>query len=274
MQEPQVEELEIRLFLEAINAQYGYDFRDYASPSMQRRVRAVLTKSGVAHLGELQHQLIRSPQQFTWVLGLLTIHVTDLFRDPKFYLAFRERVVPILRTYPQIKIWNAGCATGEEVYSMAILLSDEGLSQRVQIYATDLSTTALNQAREGVYPEAHLEVFTQSYLAAGGKREFASYVTRAYGNLAFNEGLRKNIVFFQHDLVSDSAPGEMQVILCRNVLIYFNAALRGRVSRGFGAALCRNGFLCLGRNESLPSEIETGFSPYVREQRIYRHEAA
>lgn len=274
MQDPQVEELEIRLFLEAINARYGYDFRDYASQSMQRRVRAVLSKSGAAHLGELQHQIISDPQQFAWVPGLLTIHATDLFRDPKFYVAFRERVVPVLRTYPQVKIWNAGCSTGEEVYSLAILLTDEGLGQRIQIYATDLSATTLQQAREGVYPEARLEAFTHSYLAAGGKRDFDSYVTRAYGNLAFSEGLRKNIVFFQHDLVSDSAPGEMQVILCRNVLIYFNAALRERVLIGFGAALCYNGFLCLGRNESLPMGIEAGFSPFVRDQRIYRHEAA
>jgi chemotaxis protein methyltransferase CheR len=274
MRDPQLEELEIRLFLEAINARYGYDFRDYASPSIHRRVRAALLRSGAANLGELQHRVLYSQEQFTAVLGALTIQVTELFRDPQFYLAFREQVVPILKTYPQVKIWNAGCATGEEVYSVSVLVQEEGLADRVQIYATDLNESALEQAREGVYPEAQLRDVAGTYRATGGKRPFESYVTRAYGNLTFIEAVRKNIVFFQHDLVSDFAPGEMQVILCRNVLIYFNALLRARVIGSFAEALCHRGFLCLGRNETLPLDVESGFVPFAREQRIYRLEAA
>jgi len=274
MRDELAEDIETRLFLEAVNARYGYDFRNYAPPSIQRRLRVALTKSGAANLGELQHRMLHDPAAFAWIVGTLTIQVTELFRDPAFYLAFRNKVVPVLRTYPQIKIWNAGCATGEEAYSLAILLLDEGLADRMQIYATDLSTPALHQAREGVYPDSQLESFGSSYLAAGGKRSFASYCSRAYGHLTFSESVRKNIVFFQHDLVSDHAPGEMQVIFCRNVLIYFNASLRERVLKTFDTALCHHGFLCLGRNESLPIESLGSFESYVMEQRIYRHEAA
>jgi chemotaxis protein methyltransferase CheR len=274
MRNEQVEEVEISLFLDAVKARYGYDFRDYAPSSIRRRVRAVLAKSGLENLGELQHRMLHNPQAFAWIVGTLTVQVTELFRDPDFYRAFRDRVVPVLKTYPQIKVWNAGCATGEEAYSLAVLMADEGLVERVQIYATDLSASALDRAREGVYPEAQLESFSNAYVAAGGREPFASFYVRKYGNVTFSEALRKHIVFFQHDLTSDHSLGEMQVIFCRNVLIYFNAALRERVLQTFGAALCHRGFLCLGRNEGLPVEAPLGFETYVKEQRIYRYEGA
>jgi chemotaxis protein methyltransferase CheR len=269
----QVDEIEVRLLLEAINARYGYDFRDYASRSMRRRVHSALLKSGAAHLGELQHRVLHDPSVFSLVVSMLTVQVTELFRDPEFYRAFREHVLPVLRTYPQIKIWHAGCATGEEVFSTAILLAEAGLSERAQVYATDISSNALVHAREGMYPESRLEEFTKNYEAVGVSRPFTDFYTRAYGNITFNEPLRKNVVFFQHDLVSGYALGEMHVIFCRNVLIYFNTPLRAEVMGTFRAALCRGGFLCLGRHERLSDTAKEGFEPYLDAARVYKREA-
>ncbi|HTM46267.1 MAG TPA: protein-glutamate O-methyltransferase CheR [Polyangiaceae bacterium] len=264
------EELEVGLLLEAINARYGYDFRDYAPGTIQRRMRNALKKSGAANLGDLQHRVLTDPDVFALVFSSLTIQVTEMFRDPTFYLAFRERVVPMLRTYPHIKIWHAGCATGEEVYSTAILLAEEGLSERTQIYATDISSAAIDLAREGIYPEQRIGEFVRSYSAAGGKGSIQSFLTTGYGNLTFNQSVRQNIVFFQHDLVSDYALGEMQVVLCRNVLIYFGTTLAGKVISTLRDAVCRGGFLCLGRSERLPNRLDLGFEEYVDDERIYR----
>jgi chemotaxis protein methyltransferase CheR len=264
------DELEIRLVLEAIHAKYGYDFRDYASDSMQRRVQAVLAKSGVAHFGELQHRLLTEPAFFASLLGGLTVQLSEMFRDPRFYRAFRERVIPVLRTYPQLKIWHAGCASGEEVYTTAIILFEENLYERTQIYATDVSATALEQAREGVYAEEHAARFSENYRQSGGKHELSDYYSCAYGRVAVRELLRKNVVFFQHDLVSDYALGEMHVIFCRNVLIYFGARLRERVLEMFARGLYRGGFLCLGGSERLPKTSTALFEDYAAEQRVYR----
>ena len=267
----EVEDIEVRLLLEAIHARYGYDLRDYMTGSMRRRVLAALAKTQARNLGDLQHQLLSDPALFASVLDHLMVQVSEMFRDPQFFLSLRREIVPLMRTYPQLKIWHAGCASGEEVYSMAILLAEEGLSDRTQIYATDLSPQALESAREGVYAADLAPRFAESYRAAGGTGAFDTYVSAAYDRIAIKASLRRNILFFQHNLVSDQTPGEMQVILCRNVLIYFDADLRRRVVTKLGSGLCRGGFLCLGMSEPMPVTTDgTVFREHVMHHRIYR----
>jgi chemotaxis protein methyltransferase CheR len=270
----EVEALEIRLVLEAIYAQYGYDLRDYTTSSMNRRVMAALRNSGLAHLGELQHKLLTDREFFTTVLDALTVRVTELFRDPGFHLTFRERVVPLLRTYPRFKIWHAGCASGEEVYTSAILLTEENLYERSQIYATDISEQALEQARAGIFSEQDVQKFAQNYAQAGGTGRFEDYFSSGYGRMVVREALRRNIVFFHHDLVTDFALGEMHVIFCRNVLIYFGSALRDRVLGMIAGSLRHGGFLCLGQSESLPASAAAAFTDFSPRERIFRRSAA
>jgi chemotaxis protein methyltransferase CheR len=265
-----IEDIEVRLVLEAINARYGYDFRDYSPESMRRRVQAALARSGADNLGVLQHRLLLEPEFFASLIDDLTVQVSEMFRDPTFYRAFREQVVPMLRTYPQLKIWHAGCASGEEVYATAILLSEENLYERTQIYATDMSGRAVEQAREGIYPASQAELFSDNYLQSGGKKRLADYYSSAYGRIAVHDKLKRNVVFFQHDLVSDYALGEMQVVFCRNVLIYFGESLRERVVRVFADSLCRGGFLCLGGSERMSPSRTDLFSAFVSAERIYR----
>jgi chemotaxis protein methyltransferase CheR len=266
----QATELEARLILEAIHAGYGYDFRAYASDSMRRRLEAAAAKLGVTHLGELQHRVLREPEAFAAVLDVLTVRVTEMFRDPAFYRGFRQHVIPVLRTYPQLKIWHAGCASGEEVYATAILLSEEGIGERAQVYATDVSLVAVQQTREGVYPEAEFDSFEQNYRAAGGEADFSRYFSRAYGSVAVLPSLKRNVHVFQHDLVSDYSLGEMHLIFCRNVLIYFGERLRARVFELFGDGLIRGGFLCLGSSETLPSAERPKYHDISAPLRIYR----
>lgn len=270
-----VEEIEIRLFLEALYARYGVDLRGYSAASIRRRVLAALERSGLAHLGELQHAVLRDPARFAAVVEDLTVHVTEMFRDPAFYQAFRARVVPILRTYPLLRIWHAGCATGEEVYASAILLSEAGLYDRVQIYATDISAQALARARRGTYAAAALAPFTHNYRQGGGTADFARWCTAAYDGIAMQDGLRRNILFLQHDLVSDHVFGEFHVVFCRNVLMYFGRELRERVLGKLAESLCPGGFLCLGAGERLePSGHARDFAPFAAGERIYRYEGA
>jgi chemotaxis protein methyltransferase CheR len=269
-----IEEIEVRLVLEAINARYGYDFRGYSPDSMRRRVQAALARSGAKNLGLMQHRLLTEPDFFVSLLDDLTVQVSEMFRDPSFYLAFREQVVPTLRTYPQLKIWHAGCATGEEVYATAILLSEENLYDRTQIYATDMSGRAVDQAREGIYPAAQADLFSDNYRQSGGKQRLADYYSSAYGRIAVHDKLKRNVVFFQHDLVSDYALGEMQVVFCRNVLIYFSDPLRARVLGVFADSLCRGGFLCLGGSEHMPLSRAELFGDFSVAERIYRRREA
>jgi chemotaxis protein methyltransferase CheR len=264
------EELEVRLLLEAIHARYGYDFRQYAPDSMLRRVRAAAAKVGAKHLGELQHRLLHEPELFAMVLDVLTVRVTEMFRDPPFYRALRQLVLPVLRTYPQLKIWHAGCASGEEVYATAVLLSEAGLYERAQIYATDMSSVAVEQTREGVYLDTMLIEFEKNYRRAGGEAEFDGYFSRAYGRVSVRPALKKNVHVFQHDLVSDYSLGEMQVIFCRNVLIYFGDELRQRAFALFADALCHGGFLCLGASEALPPPQRALYRELSPNERIYR----
>jgi chemotaxis protein methyltransferase CheR len=268
------EAIEQRLVLEAIFQKYGYDLRNYAPESITRRLRACLARTGLSHLGELQHRVLESAEFFSNVIDELTVQVSEMFRDPAFYRAFRERVLPVLRTYPEIKIWHAGCASGEEAYTSAILLMEEQLLERAQIYATDLSARAIERAREGVYSSNQSALFSENYTRAGGKRRFEDHCSSAYGKFTISEPLRQSVVFFQHDLVTDYALGEMQVIFCRNVLIYFGAELRARVLAMFEKSLCRGGFLCLGANESLPAAFSNGFAEISANDRIFQRRVA
>ena len=270
--EPSVEDIEIRLLLEAIHLRYGFDLRDYAQGSLRRRVQSALAKSGLEHLGQLQHRLLEDPTFFAELLEDLTVRVTEMFRDPHVHRAFRERVVPILRTYPLLKIWHGGCATGEEAYASAILLEEEGLYERTQIYATDLSPSALEQAKLGLYPAKRFATFSENYRAAGGRLDPSDYYTQAYEHVALRSSLKRNILFFQHNLVSDHVFGEMHVIFCRNVFIYFTPELRQRVLDKFMQSLCPGGFLCLGTAERLPQASRARFSEFLGAERIYRYE--
>ena len=269
----ETESIEVALVLEAILRRYGYDLREYVPDTMTRRLRSALVRSGAAHLGELQHRLLHDSAWFPELLHQLTVQVSDMFRDPQFYSVFRSRVAPVLRTYPQLKLWLAGCSSGEEVYATAILLSEEDLYERSQIYATDLSARALDAAREGVYDERQARRFAENYRLAGGTRRFGDYCSSAYGRIAMHEELKRNLVFFEHNLASDYAIGEMNVIFCRNVLFYFNDNLRLRVLDMLGQALCYGGFLCLGATEAAPHVPGRAFSPFAPDERIFQRTA-
>jgi chemotaxis protein methyltransferase CheR len=261
--------IEIGLVLDAIQRRYGYDLRGYMPDSMERRLRAALARSGCSHFGELQHRLLHDPSWFPSLLDQLTVQVSEMFRDPGFYRAVRVRVAPVLRTYPTLKIWHAGCSGGEEVYATAILLEEEDLYERAQIYATDLSEKALALAKEGVYRESDATRFAANYVESGGTRRLSDYYAAAYERIAMRETLKRNMVFFQHNLVEDYAIGEMNVIFCRNVLLYFEKDLRHRVLRMLARGLRHGGFLCLGASEALPVDVE-GFVPFAPNERIYR----
>jgi chemotaxis protein methyltransferase CheR len=269
----ELEALELRLFLEAIYSRYGYDFRGYNQASMTRRLQAVLVKLGKRYISELQHEILRDASLFSTVLDDLTVRTSDMFRDPTFFRAIRRTLVPVLRTYPLLRVWHAGCAGGEEVYSLAILLTEEGLYDRAQIYATDLSTQALDQARQGFYSAEHLPAYEENYRHAGGSGAFESYYTHAYDGIAMKEALRKNILFFHHNLISDHPFAEMHLIFCRNLLIYLGPDFRLRVLKKFSASLAPGGFFCVGSSERLPMEQQAvfGFDELDPDERIYRH---
>ena len=268
-----VEGIEVRLFLQAIFDRYGYDLRDYSSFSIRRRVMGALARSGLAHLGELQHRVLTDPDLFASVVEDLTVRVSEMFRDPTFYRALRTQVIPLLRTYPLLNVWHSGCASGEEAFSSAVVLSEEGLYDRTQIYATDLSSRALDQAKQGVYSADVINQCVTNYLSAGGKGRFEEYYRAAYDHFAMRESLRRRILFFQHNLVSDHVFAEMHIIFCRNVLIYFEPALRDRVVRKFTQSLRPGGFLCLGSSERLAPAYEGQFSVFNERERIYRYGA-
>jgi chemotaxis protein methyltransferase CheR len=267
--------IEARLFLEAIYVRYDYDLRGYAAAPMRRRLAAALTRTGIEHLGELQHRVLHDQQLFTEVLHDLTVPVSELFRDPDFYRSFRERVVPVLSTYPLLRIWNAGCATGEEAYATAIVLKEEDVYERSQIYATDLSSLSVASAKAGVYSAERLATFQDNYDQAGGRSSLSNFYTTAYDCIALNAHLRRNMLFFQHNLVSDQVFGEMHVIFCRNVLIYFGQELRRQVLAKFRQSLCAGGFLCLGDSEQLSrADLQNDFSEFSPKDRIYRFRAS
>lgn len=266
-----VEEIEVQLLLEAIYQKYGYDFRSYSRASLRRRVEHHVMMQCYANVAALIHDILHDGAAFASLLSSLTINVTEMFRDPEFYRAFRSLVVPVLKTYPFIKIWHAGCSTGEEIYSMAILLSEEGLYERSQIYATDIDREVLEKARRGIFSLTELRKYTDNYDRSGGKGSLSDYYTAKYDNVIMDPRLKKNLIFADHDLATDQVFGEMQVVCCRNVLIYFNRELQNRVLQLFHDSLDLGGTLCLGSKESLRfSDCASTFDVLDAEQRIYR----
>ncbi|HSC87282.1 MAG TPA: CheR family methyltransferase [Polyangiaceae bacterium] len=266
---PGSEAIELDLLLEAIHRRYGYEFRSYEGESMRRRLLLACQEANLRHLGEMQHRLLVEPQFFAWLISRLTVQTSDLFRDPAFFAAFRRAVVPLLRTYPELRFWLAGSASGEEAYSLAILLHEEGLYERSQIYVTDLDERAVQASREGIYSEERVERFESNHRIAGGS-DLGRHLTRAYGKVTMREELRRGMVFFQHDLATDHALGEMHVVFCRNVLLYFSPGLKERATAMLAQGLRRGGFLCLGNSETLTEAARANFVDFDAEQRIYR----
>jgi chemotaxis protein methyltransferase CheR len=268
---PELERTEIELLLEGIFRRYGFDFRDYAFASMRRRLWKQIREEGLATVSQLQGLVLHDPHAMERLLMNLSVNVTSMFRDPTFYHAFRSEVVPLLRTYPFIRIWHAGCSTGEEVYSMAILLAEEGVYDRCRIYATDINDSVLAAARTGIFPLEKMQEYTQNYMRAGGTRAFSEYYTAAYGGALFTPMLRERVVFAQHNLVSDGSFSEFNVILCRNVLIYFDRSLQNRVHELFYQSLPVYGLLVVGSKESIRmSPHETRYEVLDAREKIYR----
>ena len=246
-----VEGLELELLLEAVFRFYGYDFRDYARTSMRRRIANIMRAEGVETISALQERVLHRPASWERFLNGISVNVSAMFRDPHFFLAFRRHAVPLLRTYPFIRIWQAGCSLGEEAYSLAILLEEEGLYDRTLIYATDINESTLRQARDGIYPADLMQRYTQNYIQAGGTRSFSEYYTARYDFAILRPTLQRNIVFSQHNLVSDGPFNEFNVVLCRNVMIYFNRALQERTHALILSSLAIFGVLGLGSRETL-----------------------
>ena len=270
-EELDLEQLEIELLLEAIHRRYGFDFRQYAPASLRRRLRRRMDGEKVETVSALQDRLLHDPLVMERLLLDLSVNVTAMFRDPTFFLSFRENVVPLLRTYPFSRLWVAGCSTGEEVYSLAILLAEEGLSDRVRIYATDINEAVIEQARLGVFPLDKMQEYTQNYIRAGGARSFSEYYVARYDGARFARDLVDTVVFAQHNLASDAAFNEFNVITCRNVMIYFAQPLQQRVHELFYESLSRFGVLALGQKETIRfSPHEDGYEELDAEERLYR----
>jgi chemotaxis protein methyltransferase CheR len=268
---PELEDVEIYLLVEGIYRYYGFDFRNYAISSLRRRIRRILATEELSTISALQERILHDPDCLKRFLLNITVNVTSMFRDPSFFLAFRRQVVPLLHTYPYIRIWHAGCSEGQEVYSMAILLQEEGLYQRCRIYATDSNELVLQRAKSGIYPLSLMQQYTQLYLQAGGKRSFSEYYTAAYDSAIFRTSLKENIIFSQHNLATDRSFNEFNIIVCRNVLIYFDPTLQKRVHQLFHESLGTFGILILGRQESLRlSPFASEYEPLDKQEKIYR----
>jgi chemotaxis protein methyltransferase CheR len=265
------EELEIDMLLNGIRSRYGYDFAHYSRASLKRRLERALAHARLTHFSALLDRLFHDDKSFDEFLKIMSITVTEMFRDPDFYRAIREHVVPLLKTYPFIKIWHAGCATGEEVYSMALLLHEEGFLDRARIYATDFNKHSLDTAANGVYSARQMAAYAANYRLAGGKGYFPAYYSDRYELAKFKDFLKERITFSYHNLVTDGVFGEMNIICCRNVLIYFDKTLQDQVLRKFSESLRHGGFLCLGNRESLNfTAIKPLFAAVDKTQRIYQ----
>jgi chemotaxis protein methyltransferase CheR len=264
-------DIEMGLLVDAIYLKYHFDFRGYAGASMRRRLKAAMARFSCDTVSQLQDRVLHDASFVPALLDYLTVQVSEMFRDPSYFLALRKEVVPLLRTYPSLKIWVAGCSTGEEVYSLAILLREEGLLKRSLIYATDINPQALKRAEAGIYDLDRIASFTLNHQRAGGRSSLSDYYTAAYDRAVFDKSLREQVVFSDHSLATDSVFAEMQLVSCRNVLIYFDRKLQDRALGLFRDALCRKGFLGLGSKESLRfSGCAEAFTDFVREERIYQ----
>lgn len=265
------ESIEIQLLLEALFHRYHYDFRHYARASIKRRLLQARDHMGFASISAMQEAVLHDPSMLPRLLNYLTVQVSEMFRDPSYFRALREKVLPHLRTYPSLKVWVAGCSHGEELYSLAILFREEGLDQRTQFYATDINPTALQAAEAGVYPLDQVRKFTQNHQKSGGRSSLSDYYTADYGRAVFDKSLRSQVVFSDHSLVTDAVFGEMHLISCRNVLIYFDRGLQDRAVGLFRDSLARKGFLGLGSKESLRFSRHAGaFSDFDRDDKIFQ----
>jgi chemotaxis protein methyltransferase CheR len=269
-----IEDIEIRLLLEALYSRYHYDFRQYAMASIKRRLRQAREQLGFVTFSALQEAVLHDPRMLPRLLGYLTVQVSEMFRDPGYFRAIREKVVPHLRTYPSLKVWIAGCSTGEEFYSLVVLFREEGLEARTMFYATDVNQEALRAAEGGIFDLDRVQLFTENHRKSGGRSSLSDYYHAGYGKVAFDKSLRRNTVFADHSLVTDAVFAEMHLISCRNVLIYFDKALQDRALGLFKDSLARKGFLGLGAKESLRfSEHAGAFADFVREEKIYQRRA-
>lgn len=267
----ETESIEMRLLMEAIFQKYHYDFRDYSEASLKRRLTQARERFGCRSFSALQGRVLHEPEMMTQLLSYMTVQVSEMFRDPTFFKALREQVIPHLRTYPSLKVWVAGCSSGEELYSLAILFREEGLEERTIFYATDINPTALRKAEAGVYDVDRLPLFTANHQKSGGKTSLSDYYTAAYGAAVFDKSLRKRAVFSDHTLASDAVFAEVHLVCCRNVLIYFNRELQDRAVGLFKDSLVRKGFMGLGSKESLHfSSHAADFSEFSRNERLYQ----
>lgn len=267
-------DIELKLLLEGIFLKYKADFRHYTHASVRRRITLALTKLHCPTVSQLQEKVLSSATIFDQLLQILTVPTSEMFRDPSYYRALREEVIPILMTYPSVKLWIAGCSTGEELYSMAIMLKEEGLLERTIIYATDINPTSLAKAQAGIFPLDQIKHYTASYQKAGGKCAFSDYYQAAYGLAIFDQSLRNNVVFADHSLATDSVFAEVQLISCRNVLIYFDRELQNRAFQLFRDSLCHLGYLGLGSKETLQfSTVTDAFEEAFPRDKIYRRRA-
>lgn len=265
------EDIEMRLLLEALFLRYHYDFRNYSLGSIRRRLKQAREQLGFASFSAMQNQLLHDPDMLSHLLRFLTVQVSDMFRDPDYFRAIREQVVPHLRTYPSLKVWIAGSSSGEELYSMVILFREEGLEDRTLFYATDINQDALSAAEAGVFALDRVRSFTENHQRSGGRTSLSDYYQAAYGRVVFDKSLRRNVVFSDHSLATDAVFGEMHLISCRNVLIYFDHALKNRVLGLFKESLIHKGFLGLGAKESVRFSDHAGtFADFVREEKIYQ----
>jgi chemotaxis protein methyltransferase CheR len=271
MANPELEAIELQLLLDGIYRHYGYDFRDYAYASLKRRVFNVVRSEKLDSISGLQERVLHDPECMDRLLLAISVHMTDMFRDPTFFLTFRRKVIPLLRTYPYVRIWHAGCSTGEEVYSLAILLQEEDLYSRCRIYATDINDVVLQKAKEGRFPMQMMRDYTRNYVRAGGKRSFSEYYMAMDDVAAFNPELTENITFSRHNLVTDTSFNEFNVIFCRNVLIYFNKVLQERVHKLFYESLATFGLLALGKSEMLRfSPHEDDYTPLEPSEKLFQ----
>ena len=263
--------LEVALLLTGIAERYGYDFRHYARASITRRIRRAMQESGVHSVSALQHRLLHDEAAAMRFVASVSVHTTSMFRDPEVYRTLRDDVIPLLRTYPFVRIWHAGCSSGEEVYSLAILLEEHGLYDRCRIYATDISDVMLERARQGIFPLRAMQDYTRAYQRAGGTRDFSDYYVADHQHAVIRKSLRRQLVFSQHNLVCDRVFNEFQLIVCRNVLLYFDETLRARAHDLFHASLSHFGVLVLGKKESLRyTEHAERYRELVDGSRVYR----
>tara|TARA_R100000935_G_C2831109_1_gene165148 strand:+ start:1400 stop:2233 length:834 start_codon:yes stop_codon:yes gene_type:complete len=270
-----VEDIEIRLLLDALYHRYHYDFRNYAMSSIRRRLRQAKEHLNCATISAMQERMLHDPDMLPQMLRYLTVQVSEMFRDPSYFLAIREKVVPHLRTYPSLKVWVAGCSNGEELYSLVILFREEGLEDRTLFYATDINPEALSQAQAGVYDLERVRLFTENHRRAGGKTSLSDYYQTGYNRCVLDKSLRRNVVFSDHSLVTDQVFGEMHFVSCRNVMIYFDRTLQDRAVGLFKDALPRNAFLGLGAKETLRfSDHAAAFRDFVRDEKIYQRTSA